>query len=108
MVAEVIIKFIRDNILDLFHKSYTARMISMVKKMKGCDVLFRIVYQKHSSGGFFVNLFDFQQKIWIDAGCFIENVGCDSMAVFGCIDVDVRTLINLGFEIPLSLKRNVI
>jgi hypothetical protein len=64
------------------------------------EKVFRIIYFKHVSGNYYVTLHCISQTIVLLPGFFKKVMQLEGNIALGARDVDLETIIELGFVIP--------
>ncbi|VFC58633.1 Uncharacterised protein [Clostridioides difficile] len=62
--------------------------------------MFMISYFKHETGNYFVTLQVISQTIVLLPGFFVRVMQLQHNASMGCCEVDIHTLVELGFVVP--------
>lgn len=71
--------------------------------------MFRISYYLHDTGNYHVTLQTIGQAIILCPAFFRKQIGMKSNVVAGCRDVDLHTIVNLGFVVPsIWTRRSVV
>lgn len=63
--------------------------------------MFRIIYEKNSTGTFEVTLHCIAQTISVSSNHFYHVADVKTNVLFGCKDVTVSTVLRLGFVFPV-------
>lgn len=70
--------------------------------------MFRIAYEKISADRFEVTLFCISQTISVPSTHFYHTANVNTNVVFGCKDVSVSTVLEIGFVFPVLMASEVI
>jgi len=70
--------------------------------------MFRITYEKTLEGRFEVTLFQLAQTISVSSSHFYHVANVTTDVIFGCKDISISIVLELGFVFPALEKKFVI